>query len=306
MKKVVHTRRACRYRAHDPCPVDIQSGLPIFARPLGLDIIITPEGKGELVELQHGFGRQGLIKLFPKVNRAYRRRRRALGRAFGTCFEVMARFRELCNDKIQTYRYFARFQPSSYPYQRWTPKVEGWLDGLTSEVILAKPPRGSCGKGIRVLQRQAFREAAGAIRFDGPTLLQELVECRPLYDDDGEPHAGCIRHIVLLVSDGECLNFLHLPSYWRVSPVARVAPTDLQEAPDANALIANISRGAFPIRVSDDDEDIVIKLSEEICSELIQIVLGLDEIPLGETAMIPEDGVLPELDRAFYSAVRPL
>ena len=302
MKKVVRHRRACRYRAHDPCPVDAAEGLPHFSRPLGLDIIITPDGRGVLVELQHGFGRQGLIKLFPKANRAYRRRRRSLGRAYGTCFEVMARFREVCNDKIQTYRYFSRFQPSSFAYQRWTPKVEQWLQGLDADVVLAKPPRGSCGKGIKVFDRQALLRAEGSIRVDAPALLQELVECRPLLDDEGRAHVGCIRHIVLLISDGERLNFLHLPSYWRVSPVPRAAGRS--EEPDAGELVANISRGAFPVAVSDDDELIVRTLSEEVCTELIEIVLGVDECPRGESAVIPVDGMLPEIDRAFYSAAR--
>ena len=301
--RIVHRHRhLCRYQAHDPCPVKTKGKVPPFARPLGVDIIITAEGKAVLIELQHGFGRLGLIKLFPGANRRYRQRFRSLLREHGTCFEIRARIKEICSDKIETYKHFSEFQPSSLPYKGWTGKVERWLSALSSELVLAKPPRGSCGKGIEVLRRAELLRDPESRRL-GPVLLQEFVRSRPILDEQGLAHFGCIRHIVLISGDGESLELLHLPSYWRVAPVAQEADADHSARA---ALTANISQGAFPLGVEDYEEQLVRSLTEEVCRSLIEEVLELENIPLRPSLVIPADGSLPvEASASRTTPLRP-
>lgn len=288
-QRVLKRRHPCNHRVHDPCPVALGEGLPRFSKALGVDLIITPEGVPVLVELQHGFGRRGLLKLFPAANRTYRRRFRSLLREHGTCFEIQAGLRFLCSDKIRTYKHFARYQPPSLPFHGWDESVERWLETLEAEVVLAKPPTGSCGKGIRVYRRSELLTSGAARRLTSPTLLQALAECRPLLDDQQRPHVGCIRHIVVMVSDGAQLSFLHLPSYWRVSPVPRSV---VSAPPDRDELTANISRGAFPLAVGDDEEVTVRKMTEEICAEVISVITGTSGCPLGASVAIEDDGAI--------------
>ncbi len=289
VRKVRRRDKPCTHRVHENCPIERGEGLPRFTRPLGLDFIITPDGRTVLIELQHGFGRLGLLKLFPAANRRYRKRFRTLLRDTGTCFEVTSGIRAICRDKIATYRRFAEYQPSSFAYRRWGPRVEEWLDGLEEELILAKPPLASCGKGIRVFGRQAFSDAAGSITLPTPILLQAFTQCRPLHDADGRDHVGCIRHIVMMCSDGGALDFIHLPSYWRVSSTPRVWSVT---SPDKDALTANISRGAYPVGVDECDEVTIRALAEEICTKLIVEILNLSELRQGSSQVISGDGGL--------------
>lgn len=291
MKKKLRSYQRCNHLVHEPCPFETGEGLPRFTKPIGLDFVITPEGEAVLIELQHGFGRRGLLELYPAANRSFRKRFRARLRRYGTCFEVLGGLRRLCADKVTTYKYFSEYQPPSMPYGHWNPKVERWLDGLEAEVILSKPPMGACGKGIRVHNRRAFLEAAGAIKVATPTLLQAYVESRRLVDDRGVAHFGCIRHVVMMESDGQELSFLHLPSYWRVSSTPGEWTPD---APDRDALTANISRGAFALRVSPDDEDTLVQMTESICSKLISIILDRDDCSVRESLRVAADGTLPE------------
>jgi len=257
----------------------VHGRLPAFARPLGVDVIITDEGRPYLIELQHGFGRQGLLKLFPHENRAYRKTYWRLRRERGGCAFVTEELRRICNDKICTYQHLASYQPSSFVYTGWGPEVERWLDGLASELVLAKPPRGSCGEGIQVLERGALR-SAGTLAVGGAALLQAFVSSRPLLDADGAAHVGCIRQIVLLDSDADALSFLHLPAYWRVSPLPRA------RGAEAGALTANISRGAYPVPVDPDEAKVVQELAEQVIGELIEKILGLPRVARGRSCGI--------------------
>jgi hypothetical protein len=262
---------------------DERGALPSFSKPVGLDFIITPQGKPYLIELQHGFGRRGLLQLFPLASRDYRKTFWHLRRQLGKSPWISEGIRRICGDKIETYKAFARYQPSSLTYWRWSSKVERWLEGLAPDrTILAKPPRGSCGRGILVLSREQLLQWRSEPFQQGvlPVLLQEFIESRKLVDSKGRPHLGCIRHIVLMHSDSTRLGFIHLPSYWRVAP-APLGAADLDQA-----LTANISRGAYPLEVSPEDTLLLRQLSEAICVELIQRILELPAPPAQEPSQV--------------------
>ena len=281
MQRVVRTRHPGRFKPIDPRLLGETGGaLPSFARPLGLDFIVTLQGDVVLIELQHGFGRRGLLELFPHAGIAYRKTFWRLRRQWGRNPRVGDGMREVCRDKIKTYRLFSRYQPSSHVFRKWNSSVERWLETLCSTYVLAKPPRGSCGEGILVLERQALLRGTDKPTIRGPMLLQEFVESRRLIDPEGKPRLGCIRHIVMLASDGARLSFVHLPSYWRVAPVA------LTPEPDREALTANISRGARPYPVEEPDERSVRATARRIATELVRHVLNLPELPFGETSFI--------------------
>jgi hypothetical protein len=308
--------------------------LPVFSRPVGLDFIITPAGETVLVELQLGFGRLGLYRLFPRANRLLRKTSWYLRHESGRQPWLTWRLRRICNDKIKTYRLFADLQPPSLAYGGWDEGVERWLAGLQTRFVLLKPPRGSCGEGIEVFEREALLRSSGVLIPPGlalPQLLQAFVQSRILRDDVGRPHVGCIRHIVIMHSDGERLSFIHLPAYWRVSPATlggeaykealtltpdkealaltpdkealaltpdkeALALTPDKEAlaltPDKEALTANISRGAVAVALEPREEEQVRQLAEGVCARLICHVLGLEGIEQGTRDAITPDGEL--------------
>lgn len=274
---VRHRRRRHETLQENPRGVPVSplvpGELPRFVKSLGLDFIITPEGRVVLVELQHGFGRRGLISLFPGAGRAYRKTYWRLRRELGKSFEIVDGMRDVCADKINTYKVFARYQPPSLAFHRYTPKVEAWLRGLQSDYLLAKPPMGSCGKGILVLDRREFIARRGEVELGSARLLQQYVESKHLPGQGGGEHIGCIRHIMLVCSDGDALFFHHTPSYWRVSP------SPFAWGVDKEALTANISRGAFPLAVSAEDRGPVQALAEKISAELVEHILGLQNLP---------------------------
>lgn len=284
MHLVIRKRRLPGPRVHNPRAVqesDYQPGtLPVFSKSLGLDFIITPQGRAVLVELQHGFGRRGMLELWPASARLYRKTYWACRREYGKCWEITDGVRRICSDKVQTYKHFSRFQPSSFVYRGWNTNLERWLDGLSSDFILAKPPRGSCGKGILVLDRKEFRRSAGTTALGLSRLLQEYVESRLLRDPGGQEHVGCIRHIMILVSDGQRLHFNHLPSYWRVSPSPYIHQADYE------ALTANISRGAFPLPVSHGDCVLVRDMAEQVTGRLVRRILDLPHVEHGSSKVL--------------------
>ena len=283
MHVVTHKRHFSAYRASHRGDFGQQrepGSLPSFFKPIGLDFIVTPKGRVVLVELNHGFGRRGLMALYPEVSREYRRSYWQLRRDHGKSMEIIEGVREICSDKSKTYKLLWRFQPSSLVYRVWNSKVERWLDSLESDYILAKPFRGCCGEGILVLDRREFRRAAGTVALGHANLLQEYVESRMLPGEDGQQHIGCIRHIMMIVSDGQSLRFTHMPSYWRVSP------TPFADHADKDALTANISRGASALAVDEADAVKVRAQADEICTIMVQQILGLEGIPVGQPSEV--------------------
>lgn len=290
MRLVTRRRQLGGARRYAPGGLKDERGtLPSFSKPVGLDFVITPEGKAYLIELQHGFGRRGLLQLFPLASRDYRKTFWGLRRELGKSPWIAEGIRRICGDKIETYKVFAAYQPASLVYWRWSPKVERWLESLAPDgIVLAKPPRGSCGRGIVVLSCEQLLQWRSDLQLKMvPVLLQEYVESRKLVDSKGQPHLGCIRHIVLMRSDSTRLSFIHLPSYWRVAP----APLGSEDGSlDQEALTANISRGAYPREVSQQDTRLVQRLSEAICTELIQRILDLPAPPpVGPSQLIQPD-----------------
>lgn len=236
---------------------------PPFAKAFGLDLVIRPAGEVVLIELQHHFGRRGLREIYPDVSRKYRK---LLHRLRSTCGVIPAfndALRKVCVNKITTYRALPDFQPRSRVYLGWRPSVEKWLAGLSSEYVLSKPPRGSCGRGIHVYPRLEIGPETIPAPPGGQLLLQEYVESKPLYDGDGLPHVGCIRHIMIIAGNGAGLAFFHLPPYWRVSPAPFVG------RPERPAFTANISRGATAAPVERKDSLLVERAAEGIASALV-------------------------------------
>ena len=253
--------------------------LPSFFKPIGLDFIVTPSGRVVLVELNHGFGRRGLISLYPEISVQYRRAYWHLRRVHGKSMEVIEGVREICSNKYTTYQLLSRFQPPSLVFRGWTPRVARWLDGLESDYILAKPFRGCCGDGILVFDRREFIRACGEVELGRANLLQEYVTSRLLPGSDGQLHIGCIRHIMMMISDGETLRFSHMPSYWRVSPTPYVDRADME------ALTANISRGAEPLAVDEEDAVKVRAQADEVCAALVGHILGIEGVALGPSTV---------------------
>jgi len=286
VRQVSHRRYRWVHDGTDRAPV--QGQLRPFSRSLGLDVIITEDDRAVLIELQHGFGRRGLIELFPHASRSYRKTYWQLRRECGRNLFITEQLRQICTDKIATYRHFARHQPDSHVYPGWSSDVEQWLEQGDSALVLAKPPRGSCGAGIVVVGRRELLRGRGSIALGNPPLLlQTFVQSRLLADAQGQPHLGCIRHIVLLRSDGVRLGLVHLPPYWRVSPVP-LSGSGLNSVREA--LTANISRGAYPLAVAPDDRARVRALAEQVVEELVSQILGLGSVPREPSRVIEADG----------------
>lgn len=283
---------AARFSRQPVRPVlDLEEGrLPTFVRPVGLDVIITPEGRAVLIELQHGFGRRGLVELYPEADRWYRRRLRAMKRDRGPCLAFATGLRFVCHDKVNTYRRFGAYQAPSFVYLRPSAEAARWAEGLSAELVLAKPPRGSNGRGIRVYERADVVARALAGRLPRPSLLQAFVPCKPLLDAEGLPHVGCIRHVVVIDSDGVRLSLIHMPSYWRVAPLP-LAPRSGR--PNRPALTANIARGAYPVRLDADEAARVHDLAGRVVPELVAIILGLDAPPPWSASVVPDRGGEP-------------
>jgi hypothetical protein len=211
---------------------------------------------------------------------------RKLRGQYGTSPTLFNSLRRICSSKILTYRALSRFQPSSFVYSRWNRAAESWLKELASDYLLFKPPRGSCGRGILVLRREEFPRQIRSFTLTSSVLLQEYTESRKLFDESGRPHMGCIRHIVHVYSDSESMNFLHLPSYWRVAAVP------FEHHPPRGAFTANISTGAYPLAVEGLEAQAVRNASEEILGALFASLLD-KELPSGESEYVsPEGSVL--------------
>ena len=286
MHVVTHKRHFSAYRASHRGDFGQQrepGSLPSFFKPIGLDFIVTPKGRVVLVELNHGFGRRGLMALYPEVSRHYRKSYWQLRRDHGKSMEIIEGVREICSNKYSTYQLLSRFQPASLVFRVWNPKVERWLESLESDYILAKPFRGCCGEGILVLDRREFIRARGEVELGHANLLQEYVESRMLPGDDGQPHIGCIRHIMMIISDGQQLRFVHMPSYWRVSP----APFSDQDHKEG--MTANLSRGATPLAVTEEDAVKVRAQADQVCTQLVEHILGIEGIPVGRSKVLQRD-----------------
>ena len=262
--------------------------LPLFAKTLGLDLIIRPDGGVVLIELQNHFGRSGLMRLHPDVSRRHRQCSRKLRDLYGRYPALYRKFGAVCSNKIETYRRLSRYQPRSRSCHRWTPAVASWVSGLSSKHIIIKPPRGSCGRGIRVVPRHDLGPDDFSPSLPGPLLLQEYTESRRLTGPDGLLHMGCIRHILHFFSDGRRIGFVHLPSYWRV------APEPYTTSPVREAFTANISRGAFPLPVNSDDGRAVRSRAEDVVLDLTGSLLAAGRLSRGSSTRITSGGELRE------------
>lgn len=263
--------------------------VPSFAKTIGLDLIVRPDGEVILVELQSHFGRLGLMRLHPSASRRHRQFTRQLRGRYGTSSFLYERLKRISSNKIETYRCLAPYQPASRACHRWTPSIGDWAAGLEGDYLLIKPPRGSCGRGILVVPRRDFGRRSIPQPLSGPLLLQEYVESKRLLDGEGRPHLGCIRHIAHLYSDGRSLGFIHLPPYWRV------APAPFSREPVREAFTANISRGAFPFPVEDADGIGVRSAAEEIVLDLMRCIFDGGGLLPGPSAFLSAEGDLHTL-----------
>ncbi len=256
--------------------------LPPFAKALGMDFIVTEQGQVVLVELQHGFGKRGMLRLWPGSGRLYRQHYWRVRREQGRCWALTRGLREICSDKAKTYRLFADLQPRSRLLSHWSAGVERWLATLGADFVLATPPRGSCGRGILVLDRRALLaagpppELTRGVRY----LLQEFVRSRSLLDAGGAAHVGCVRHILILTCRTLAIAALALPPYWRLSPAAYVHLADYE------ALTANISRGAHPLPVDEADAAAIREVSAVVAARLVGHVLGVPGLRAGASQVL--------------------
>lgn len=260
--------------------------VPSFAKSIGLDLIVRPDGTVVLIELQHHFGRSGLLHLFSPAGRKHREITRRLRGLYGTSPAFFNSLRKVCSNKILTYRLLPHFQPSSFVYYQWGRRVESWLEGLPSDHLLLKPPRGGCGRGILLFRKEDFRRGSASLTLSSSVLLQEYAESRHLLDEGGRPHMGCIRHIVHVYSDSSSLGFIHLPSYWRVA----AAPFDGR--PPRTAFTANISTGAYPLPVEGAEAGAVREAAERVVLELVAKILKAGRIPKGPSEFVTPGGDL--------------
>ena len=262
--------------------------LPLFAKTLGLDLIIKADGGVVLIELQNHFGRSGLMRLHPGVSRRHRECSRKLRERYGRYPALYRKFGAVCSNKIETYRRLSRYQPSSRPCHRWTPSAARWASGLSSTHVIIKPARGSCGRGIRVVPRHSLGPDDFPPSLPGPLLLQEYTESKRLAGRKGASHVGCIRHILHFFSDGRKIGFIHLPPYWRV------APEPFTDSPVREAFTANISRGAFPLPVDSDDGQAVRSRAEDVVLDLTGALLSAGRLACASSARITSGGELRE------------
>ena len=117
-------------------------------------------------------------------------------------------------------------------------------------------------------------------------ILQEYAPSRNLYDAEGRPHIGCIRHIAHLFSTGNALGFMHLPSYWRV------APEPISETPRKRSFTANISSGARPLPLDESEVSTVRRAAEKIGLALAQMLRRGQLSNMGPTGHVTSRGAV--------------
>lgn len=256
-----------------------------FVKKLALDYIITENNDIYLIELQNGFGKFGLLELFPDEWRKYRKLLRYSVRKNPPEPEFLRKFKKICRSKIETYRLFKDFQPRSYILRSWNrDKIQLWLNSLKSKFVLAKPPTGSCGMGIHLFDKDEVLDNEKILNSGESHILQEYIFSKNLNLDQGcESRAGCIRHVILLKYDGLRMKVLHLPSYWRVAPMAYSFRISRE------SLTANISRGAIPVPVNENDYQLVMESANKVACALSSFALGNLEILMGASNVLGLD-----------------
>lgn len=262
------------------------TGQRTFAKSIGFDFIIRPDGSPLLVELQHHFGRSGMMRLYPAVSRSHRKITRFLRERYGACRDFGESLRRICSSKIETYRALSEWQPRSFVYQGWGPKTEAWLKSIESDYVIFKPPRGSCGRGITVHRKREVRAGVLDHPMTGPMILQEYAPSRIIPDGEGQPHMGCIRHIAHVFCTGSSLGFIHLPSYWRV------APEPVSEAPEKRSYTANISSGALPLPLERGEAETVRAAAAEVALALTQKLRRGQPYDMGPAGFVEPDGAV--------------
>jgi hypothetical protein len=108
-------------------------GITSFAKTIGLDLIVRPDGAVVLIELQSHFGRLGLMRLHPSASRRHRQFTRQLRARYGTSSFLYEKLKRISSNKIETYRCLAPYQPSSRSCHRWTPSIGVWAAGLRGD-----------------------------------------------------------------------------------------------------------------------------------------------------------------------------
>ena len=224
------------------------------------------------------------MQLYPAVSRSHRKITRFLRERYGACRDFGESLRRICSSKIETYRALAEWQPRSFVYQGWGPKTESWLNSVASDYIIFKPPRGSCGRGISVHRRRDLRAGVIDHPISGPMILQEYSPSRTIFDGDGRPHMGCIRHIAHIFCTGSSLGFIHLPSYWRV------APEPVSEAPEKRSFTANISSGALPFPLEARETETVRSAAAAVALALTQKLRRGQPCGMGPVGSVEPDG----------------
>lgn len=234
-----------------------------FHVPISLDIIITPNRDKHLIELNQIFGKIGLHQIVKHFHKTYFRLGFELRRKYNSSkFNPKSTaVLNITRDKRITYKHLHEYQPETIVYSN---KRDALNWAKNKKIIVAKPPCGSCSRGVVVLRSEKLENFLSD-KAPNSILLQDFVESKK-QEMGGEEYVGCIRHVAIACSfDFHNLDIFHFPSYWRLANY----PFNHGKQ---QSFIASVTNGSKVVPLSDEDQYEVIEYTNEILKKLLSTV----------------------------------
>jgi len=178
----------------------------------------------------------------------------------------------------------------------------------TSKVVL-KPNDGSCGNGVIVLDKKSLLNSEGKLRaeissyltepgnyFDDKKtingfevlknsekiLVQPFIESKPFYSAKTKKHHnGAIRYIAMVHSEKGNISVHHIGGYVRLAPEPK--------SDSLGACVANLSKGALAVRLSERDQNRLEKWVDKVLPRYYRRALRLEsctEYPINNCVFV--------------------
>lgn len=168
--------------------------------------------------------------------------------------EKLVAVEQILANKIQIDRHFEDCRDIKERTCYCTFTAEERFRSEHARYVIVKPIDGRCGDSLQIIDLEQEK-----MPWDPTMVAERFVPSKPLLSSyDNQMHDGCMRYILFAEEDEkEIINLYHFGGYWRLCPEPMTAGMKL------DAVRANLAKGAFAEKASEEDLDLAAKVLGE-------------------------------------------
>ncbi|MBI2671953.1 hypothetical protein HYX16_03390 [Candidatus Woesearchaeota archaeon] len=170
----------------------------------------------------------------------------------------LSRTERILSNKLLTDIFFENIRnvkPKTYPYTE--ERYRELIEKEKPKYVVVKPNYGFCGNEMRIIDPKTA--SLPELDFKRSFAAESFAESKPILSlHDGKYHDGCMRYVTVAEENKQGnIKLYHFGGYWRL------CPKEISKGIDMDAMRANLAKKAVPLRVDDEDLQLVKETIDE-------------------------------------------